>query len=138
MPLSLPAARRYYRSRLELITETAPIASRLPEWMLPTNNKKSIKKSITDALDEAKKDKSDDPNRINYLINRVDAAVRYGTQQTDRTIGAMETRTERSIETRFAALETKLAATSKELSKTQQKLDKMMVLLERVAAKVKA
>ena len=40
--------------------------------------------------------------------------------------------------TRCIRLETKLAATSKELSETQQKLDKMMVLLERVAAKVKA
>ena len=42
------------------------------------------------------------------------------------------------LDEKFAALEAKLAATSKELSETQQKLDKMMVLLERVAAKVKA
>jgi len=98
----------------KLITETAPIASRLPKWMLPTNNKKSINKSITDALDEAKKDKSDDPNRINYLINRVDAAVRYGTQQTERSIGEMETR--------VAALEDSLA----QVAATQQEIIDML------------
>ena len=29
----------------------------------------SIKKRITEALDDLKKDKSDDPNRLNYTIN---------------------------------------------------------------------
>ena len=43
-------------------------------------------------------------NRINYLINSVDAAVRYGTQQTERSI---ETRFE-SLETTVTALETKI------------------------------
>ena len=117
----------YNRSRLELITETAPIASRLPQWMLPTNDLDSIKKRITDALDDLKNGKSDDSKRINYTINAVEAIVDNRSK-----------RTEKNMDEKFAALETKLAATSKELSETQQKLDKMMVLLERVAAKVKA
>ena len=106
----------YYRSRLELITDTAPIASRLPEWMLPTNDEDSIKESITEALDDLKKDKADDPNRINYTINAVEAIVENRT----RGLGA------------------ELAATRNELSETQQQLEKMMALLERVATKVKA
>ena len=87
----------YYRSKLELIKETARITSRLPKWMLPTNDKDSITKSITEALDDLKKDKADDPNRINYTINAVDAIVDNRSR-----------RTERSIETRVAALETKI------------------------------
>ena len=73
-------------------------------------------KMITEALDEAKNDKADDPNRINYTINAVEAIVENRT----RGLGA------------------ELAATRKELSETQQQLEKMMELLERVAAKVKA
>ena len=103
------AAALYYRSRLELITETAPIASRLPKRLLPTSDEDSIKKSITEALDEAKKDKSDDPNRINYTINCVEAIV--------------DNRTRR--------LEAELAATRQELSE-------IMVLLQRVVEKVDA
>ena len=132
----------YLRSRLELITETAPIASRLPRWMLPDYDThemadavlpdyyahemdvygeiiaKNVKlnRMITEALDDAKQDKADDPNRINYTINAVEAIVENRT----RGLGA------------------ELAATRKELSETQQQLEKMMALLERVAAKVKA
>ena len=91
--------------------------------MLPTNDKDSIKKSITEALDDAKKDKADDPNRLNYTINAVEAIVENRSQRTER---------------RIDALEIELAATRKELSETQQQLEKMMELLERVAAKVKA
>ena len=76
----------YYRSRLELITETAPIASRLPKWMLPTNDKDSITKSITEALNEAKKDKADDPNRLNYTINAVEAIVDNRTRKLEAKI----------------------------------------------------
>ena len=82
----------YYRSRLELITETAPIASRLPKWMLPTNDKDSITKSITEALNEAKKDKADDPNRLNYTINAVEAIVDNRSQRTETRITALETK----------------------------------------------
>ena len=73
-----------------------------------------LHKMITDALDDAKKDKADDPNRINYTINAVEAIVENRT----RGLGA------------------ELAATRKELSETQQQLEKMMALLERVAAKL--
>ena len=99
----------YYRSRLELITETAPIASRLPKWMLPMNDEESITESITEALDDLKKDKADDPNRLNYTINAVEAIVDNRTKK----------------------LEAELAATRKELSD-------MMALLQRVATKVDA
>ena len=75
-----------------------------------------LKESITEALDDLKKDKADDPNRINYTINAVEAIVENRT----RGLGA------------------ELAATRNELSETQQQLEKMMALLERVAEKVKA
>ena len=81
----------YYRSRLELITETAPIASRLPKWMLPTNDEESITESITDALDDAKKDKTDDLNRLNYTINAVEAIVDHSERRTGHRIDAVET-----------------------------------------------
>ena len=76
----------YLRSRLELITETAPIASRLPKWMLPTNVEESIKKRVTVALDEAKSDKADDPNRLNYTINAVEAIVDNRTRKLEAKI----------------------------------------------------
>ena len=87
---------------------------------MPTNDEDSIKKSITEALDDTKKDKADDPNRLNYTINAVEAIVDNRSQRTEQN------------------LRVELTATRNELSETQQKLDKMMVLLERVAAKVKA
>ena len=87
----------YYRSRLELITETAPIASRLPKWMLPDydadeidyrTGKTKVKhvklnRMITEALDDAKKDKADDPNRLNYTINAVEAIVDNRTKKLE-------------------------------------------------------
>ena len=96
----------YYRSRLELITETAPIASRLPKWMLPDydadeidyrTGKTKVKhvklnRMITEALDDAKKDKADDPNRLNYTINAVEAIVDNRSQRTETRITALETK----------------------------------------------
>ncbi len=76
----------------------------------------AVNGDVDDAAYDAKKDKADDPNRINYTINAVEAIVENRT----RGLGA------------------ELAATRKELSETQQQLEKMMELLERVAAKVKA
>ena len=81
----------YYRSRLELITEMAPIASRLPKWMLPTNDEESIKKRITKALADLKKAKSHDPHRVNYMINRVATIVDHSERQTGHRIDAVET-----------------------------------------------
>ena len=81
----------FLRSRCELITETAPIASRLPKWMLPTNDEESITESITEALDDLKKDKADDPNRLNYTINAIEAIVDHSERQTGHRIDAVET-----------------------------------------------
>ena len=91
----------------------------------------SIKKRITEALDDLKKDKSDDPNRLNYTINAVEAIVENRSQRTEQNLRVELAATQQR-------LEAELAATRKELSETQQQLEKMMALLERVAAKVKA
>ena len=123
---SMPAVQSI-RSRLELITETAPIASRLPTWMLPTNDKDSIKKSITEAFDDVKKDKADDPNRINYTINAVEAIVDNRSQRTEQNLREMAATQQR--------LEAELAETRKELSEMKSE---MMALLQRVVEKVDA
>ena len=117
----------YYRSRLELITETAPIASRLPKWMLPTNDEESITESITEALDDLKKDKADDPNRLNYTINAVEAIVENRSQRTEQNLREMAATQQR--------LEAELAETRKELSEMKSE---MMALLQRVATRVDA
>ncbi len=101
----------YYRSRLELITEMAPIASRLPKWMLPTNDEESITESITEALDDLKKDKADDPNRLNYTINAIEAIVDHSERRTGHRIDAVET---------------ELAATRKELSEMKAMLQRLI------------
>ena len=101
----------FLRSRCELITETAPIASRLPKWMLPTNDEESITESITDALDDAKKDKADDLNRLNYTINAVEAIVDHSERRTGHRIDAVET---------------ELAATRKELSEMKAMLQSLI------------
>ena len=88
------------------------------------NDEDSIKKSITEALDDAKKDKADDPNRLNYTINAVEAIVENRSQ-----------RTEQNLRVELAATQQRLEA---ELAATRKELSDMMALLERVAAKVKA
>ena len=47
---------------------------------------------ITEALDDAKKDKADDPNRLNYTINAVEAIVDNRSQRTETRITALETK----------------------------------------------
>ena len=84
----------------------------------------SIKKRITEALDDLKKDKSDDPNRLNYTINAVEAIVENRSQRTEQNLRAELTATQQR-------LEAELAATRKELSE-------MMALLQRVATRVDA
>ena len=101
----------FYRSRLELITEMAPIASRLPKWMLPTNDEESITESITEALDDLKNDKADDPNRLNYTINAIEAIVDHSERRTGHRIDAVET---------------ELAATRKELSEMKAMLQRLI------------
>ena len=95
----------YYRSRLELITEMAPIASRLPEWMLPMNDEESITESITEALDDLKKDKVDDLNRLNYMINRFQTIVDHSERRMGHRIDAVETELARIAATQQQILE---------------------------------
>ena len=64
---------------------------------------------ITEALDDLTKDKADDPNRLNYTINAVEAIVDNRTKK----------------------LEAELAATRKEVHD-------MMAILQRMAAKADA
>ena len=73
--------------------------------MLPTNDKGSIKKSITEALDEAKSDKADDPNRLNYTINAVEAIVDHSERRTGHRIDAVETELARIAATQQQILE---------------------------------
>ena len=40
----------------------------------------------------AKKDKADDPNRLNYTINAVEAIVENRSQRTETRITALETK----------------------------------------------
>ena len=42
----------------------------------------------SDALDDAKKDKSDDPNRLNYTINAVEAIVENRTRKLEAELAA--------------------------------------------------
>jgi hypothetical protein len=88
--------------------------------MLPTNDEDSIKKGIKDVLADLQKDNSDDPNRINYTLTRVEAMLDNRSRRTESRV------------------EADLAATRQELSETHQKLDKMMVLLQQVFEKVDA
>ncbi len=58
-----------------------------------------LNKMITEALDDLKKDKSDDPNRLNYTINAVEAIVENRSQ-----------RTEQNLRSELAAMEAKIDA----------------------------
>ena len=63
---------------------------------------------ITEALDDAKKDKADDPNRLNYTINAVEAIVDNRSQRTEQNL-------REAMETRMAAMETKIDTLTKML-----------------------
>ena len=94
----------YYRSRLALITEMAPMASCVvPKWMLPRRWR--IKKRITKALADLKRAKSHDPHRVNYMINRVATIVDHSERQTGHRIGAVETELARIAATQQQILE---------------------------------
>jgi hypothetical protein len=71
------------RSRCELITETALIASLLPTSCLPTHDEATIKASLAAALRRATRQADDDPNRLNYTINAVAAIVDNRTQKLE-------------------------------------------------------
>ena len=48
-----------------------------------------LHKMITEALDDAKKDKADDPNRLNYTINAVEAIVDNRTKKLEAKIDTL-------------------------------------------------
>ena len=73
----------FLRSRCELITETALIASLLPKRCLPTHDEATIKASLASALRRATRQADDDPNRLNYTINAVAAIVDNRTQKLE-------------------------------------------------------
>ena len=70
----------FLRSRCELITETALIASLLPTR---THDIATIKASLAAALRRATRAADDDPNRLNYTINAVAAIVDKRTQKLE-------------------------------------------------------
>ena len=82
---------------------------------------------INEVLDVLKKDKADDPNRINYTINAVEAIVDNRSQRTEQNLREMAATQQR--------LEAELAETRKELSEMKSE---MMALLQRVVEKVDA
>ena len=78
----------FLRSRYELITETALIASLLPRRCLPTHDIATIKESLVVALHRATRAADDDPNRLNYTINAVAAIVDNRTQKLEAELTA--------------------------------------------------
>ena len=78
----------FLRSRCELITETALIASLLPTRCLPTHDEATIKASLALALRRATRQADDDPNRLNYTINAVAAIVDNRTQKLEAELTA--------------------------------------------------
>ena len=63
-----------------------------------------LKESITEALDDLKKDKADDPNRINYTINAVEAIVDNRSQRTEQNLRAELTATRENLEAKIDKL----------------------------------
>ena len=74
----------FLRSRYELITETALIASLLPTR---TQDIATIKASLANALAKARS-VNDDPNRLNYTINAVAVIVDNRTQKLEAELAA--------------------------------------------------
>ena len=59
---------------------------------------------ITEALDDAKKDKADDPNRLNYTINAVEAIVENRSQRTEQNLRAELAATREHLEAKIDTL----------------------------------
>ena len=70
----------YYRSHLELVTETAWAAKRFPRRLLPTIDEAWIKTRLAAALEETKGG-DDDQGRINYTSQRTRAMVQADTRR---------------------------------------------------------
>ncbi len=84
--------------------------------------------SSANTIEDAKKDKADDPNRLNYTINAVEAIVENRSQRTEQNLRVELAATQQR-------LEAELAATRKELSEMKSE---MMALLQRLVAKADA
>ena len=78
----------YYRSHLELVSETAWAARRFPRRLLPRIDEAWIKKRLAAALEETKGG-DDDQGRINYTSQRTRAMVQADTR---RAIADLEAR----------------------------------------------
>jgi hypothetical protein len=77
----------YYRAHLELATETAWAAKRLPRQLLPTIDEAWIKERLAAALEES--EDGDDQGRINYTSQKTRALVQADTR---RAVAALEER----------------------------------------------
>ena len=86
----------YYRAHLELVGETAMIARRIPQWLLPEIDKYWIKTRLAAALKDA--DDGDDQGRINYTSERTRAAVQADTR---RAIADLEERMVERMDAKF-------------------------------------
>ena len=87
----------YYRAHLELVGETATIASRyIPQRLLPKVDEDWIKKRLAAALEDA--DDGEDQGRINYTSERTRAAVQADTR---RAIADLEERMVERMDAKF-------------------------------------
>ena len=87
----------YYRSHLELVSETAWAAQRFPRRLLPTIDEGWIKTRLAAALEETKGG-DDDQGRINYTSERTRAAVQADTR---RAIADLEERMVKRMDAKF-------------------------------------
>ena len=76
--------------QIEYITDSARIVWLLPAWMLPTNDGDSIAKSITEALNEAKKDNSDAIERTEHNLRTQMATTRKQMLATREELSEMK------------------------------------------------
>ena len=86
----------YYRSHLELVTETAWAATRLPRRLLPRIDEAWIEERLAAALEET--EDGDDQGRINYTSERTRAAVQADTR---RAIADLEARMVERMDAKF-------------------------------------
>ena len=87
----------YYRSHLELVGETATIASRcIPQRLLPKIDEGWIKERLAAALEDG--DDGEDQGRINYTSERTRAAVQADTR---RAIADLEERMVKRMDAKF-------------------------------------
>jgi hypothetical protein len=86
----------YYRSHLELVSETAWAAKLFPRRLLPRIDEAWIKKRLAAALEET--EDGDDQGRINYTSERTRAAVQADTR---RAIADLEARMVERMDAKF-------------------------------------